>query len=220
MATIEPTPRTTIRRKPGRGNYDRQAIYAILDEGFVCNVAVVMDGRPLVIPTGYARDGEWLYLHGARNNAMLRAVLQGEACISVTLLDGLVLARSVLHHSMNYRSVVLFGKGEEITTPEEKFPAMRCIVDHIIPGRWDDARTPNEAEVDATLVIRFPIDECSAKIRTGPPIDDEADMSLPVWAGVLPTRPAWLQAEPDPLMPADIPVPEYVAKYSRPRRDV
>ncbi len=215
MATIEPTPRTTIRRKPGRGNYDREAIEVILDGGFLCNVAVVIDGRPLVLPTAYARDGEWLYLHGARNNAMLRAVLKGETCISVTLLDGLVLARSVLHHSMNYRSVVLFGQGEEITEREAKFHAMHRIVEHIIPGRWDDARIPNDAEVEATLVIKFPINECSAKIRTGPPIDDDADMSLPVWAGVLPTRPAWLQPEPDPQLPADVPVPDYVANYSR-----
>jgi hypothetical protein len=218
MAAIEPTSRTTIRRKPSRGAYDREAIEAILDESFLCNVAVVSDGRPLVIPTGYARDGEWLYLHGARNNAMLRAVLKGEACISVTLLDGLVLARSVLHHSMNYRSVVLFGRGEEITSREEKFTAMRSIVEHIIPGRWEDARLPTDAEVDATLVIRFPIEECSAKIRSGPPIDDEADMSLPVWAGVLPTRPAWLQPEPDPRLPGSVPVPDYVANYSRSAR--
>lgn len=218
MARIERTPRTTIRRKPGRGAYDRETIEAILDEGFLCNVAVVVDGRPLVIPTGYARDGEWLYLHGARNNAMLRAALQGESCISVTLLDGLVLARSVLHHSMNYRSAVLFGQGEEIVERDAKFEAMRSIVEHIIPGRWEDARLPTEAEVEATLVIRFPINECSAKIRTGPPIDDDADMSLPVWAGVLPAPSAWGAPEPDPQLPAEIPAPDYVAKYSRPAR--
>jgi nitroimidazol reductase NimA-like FMN-containing flavoprotein (pyridoxamine 5'-phosphate oxidase superfamily) len=212
MARIEPTPRTTVRRRSTRGAYDRETIEAILDEGFLCNVAVVTDGRPLVLPTAYARDGEWLYLHGARNNAMLRAVLQGETCISVTLLDGLVLARSVLHHSMNYRSVVLFGQGEEITAPEQKFAAMRSIVEQIVPGRWEDARLPSDPEVEATLVIRFPINECSAKIRTGPPVDDDADMSLPVWAGVLPTRPAWLQPEPDPQMAAGVAVPDYVAK--------
>lgn len=212
MARIEPTPRTTVRRKPGRGAYDRETIEAILDEGFLCNVAVVVDGRPLVLPTAYARDGEWLYLHGARNNALLRAVLHGEACVSVTLLDGLVLARSVLHHSMNYRSVVLFGQGEEIVEREEKFAAMRSIVEQIIPGRWEDARLPTDAEVEATLVIRVPIDECSAKVRTGPPIDDDADMQLPVWAGVLPTRPAWLEPVPDPQMPAGVAVPDYVTK--------
>lgn len=213
MAGIEPTPRTTIRRKPGRGSYDRDVIESILDEGFLCNVAVVVDGRPLVLPTAYARDGEWLYLHGARNNAMLRAVLQGESCISVTLLDGLVLARSVLHHSMNYRSVVIFGQGEEITDREAKFHAMHRIVEHIIPGRWEDARRPSDAEIEATLMIRVPVNECSAKIRTGPPIDDAADMSLPVWAGVLPTRPAWLQPEPDPQLPSGIPMPGYVSEF-------
>lgn len=214
MARIEPTPRTKIRRKPGRGAYDRETINAILDEGFLCNVAVVIDGRPLVLPTAYARDGEWLYLHGARNNALLRAALQDETCISVTLLDGLVLARSVLHHSMNYRSVVLFGQGEEITERDVKFTAMRSIVEQIIPGRWEDARQPNEAEVEATLVIRFPINECSAKIRSGPPVDDDDDMSLPVWAGVLPTRPAWLQPEPDPQMTSGTAVPSYVTKLT------
>lgn len=213
MATIEPTPRTTIRRKPGRGSYDLQTIHAILDEGFLCNVAVVIEGRPLVLPTAYARDGEWLYLHGARNNAMLRAVLKGETCISVTLLDGLVLARSVLHHSMNYRSVVLFGQGEEITEREAKLNAMHRIVEHIIPGRWEDARLPSDAEVEATLVIRVPIKECSAKVRSGPPIDDDSDMSLPVWAGVLPTRPAWLQPERDPQLASGIPVPDYVSEF-------
>jgi nitroimidazol reductase NimA-like FMN-containing flavoprotein (pyridoxamine 5'-phosphate oxidase superfamily) len=218
MARIEPTPRTTVRRKPGRGAYDRDVIEAILDEGFLCNVAVVVDGRPLVIPTGYARDGERLYLHGARNNAMLRAMLQGEACISVTLLDGLVLARSVMHHSMNYRSVVLFGRGEEVVGREEKFAAMRSIVEHIIPGRWEDARLPTDAEVEATLVVRFPINECSAKIRTGPPIDDEDDMPLPVWAGVLPAPSAWQAPEPDPQLPAGVPAPGYLVHYARPTR--
>lgn len=215
MSLIEPTPRTTIRRKPTRGEYDRETIDAILDEGFLCNVGVVIDGRPVVIPTAYARDAEWLYLHGARKNRTLLATLESEACISVTHLDGLVLARSILHHSMNYRSVVLFGKGEEITDHAEKFEAMRCYVEHIIPRRWDDARQPNEAEIAATLVIRFPIQECSAKVRTGPPEDDEKDMAWPVWAGVMPTQPAWLEPEPDPQMPEDTPVPAYVDGYSR-----
>jgi nitroimidazol reductase NimA-like FMN-containing flavoprotein (pyridoxamine 5'-phosphate oxidase superfamily) len=218
MPSIEPTPRTTVRRKPGRAEYDREAIEAILDEHFLCNVAVVVDGRPLVLPTAYARDGKWIYLHGARNNRILQAVLDGEACVSVTLVDGLVLARSILHHSMNYRSVVLFGRGEEIANPSEKYEAMRVYVEHVIPGRWDDARRPSDAEVDATLIVRFPIEECSAKVRSGPPEDSENDLSLPVWAGVIPTRPDWLEPEPDPLMPGDIPVPGYVAKYSRPSR--
>lgn len=215
MPSIEPTPRTTIRRKPSRAEYDRDAIEVILDEGFLCNVGVVVDGRPVVIPTAYARDGEWLYLHGARKNRTLLATLEGEACISVTHVDGLVLARSILHHSMNYRSVVLFGNGEEITDHAEKVHAMRCYVEHIIPGRWDDARQPNDAEIAATLVIRFPIDECSAKVRSGPPEDDEKDMALPVWAGVMPTKPAWLAAEPDPLLAEGISVPDYVSEYCR-----
>ncbi len=214
MSTIEPTPRTTLHRRPGRAEYDREAIEAILDEGFLCNVGVVIDGRPLVIPTAYARDGRSLYLHGARNNRSLRAVLEGEACISVTQFDGLVLARSILHHSMNYRSVVLFGKGEEVTERTEKLNAMRCFVEHVIPGRWQDARQPSDPEVEATLVIRIPIEECSAKVRSGPPADDEKDMEFPVWAGVIPVQQTWLKPEPDPLMPADTPVPDYVARYS------
>lgn len=218
MATIQPTSRTTVRRKPSRAVYERKAVEAILDEGLICHVAFVLDGRPHLIPTAYAREGNWLYLHGAKSNRMLQAVIRGETCICVTLLDGLVLARSVMHHSMNYRSVVIFGKGEEVIDAEQKLRAMRCLVEHIIPGRWEDARQPNDEEAAATLVVRVPIDECSAKVRTGPPVDDEDDLQLPVWAGVLPAKQSWLPPEPDALSPQPAEVPEYIAAYSRPAK--
>jgi hypothetical protein len=214
--TIQPTSRTTLHRLPKRGQFSREAIEAILDEALICQIACVDEGRPFVVPTGFARDGRWLYFHGARNNRTLRALLQGEACISVTLLDGLVLARSAFHHSMNYRSVVLFAKGEEITARDEKIQAMRRVVEHIVPGRWDQARQPNEKEIDATLMVRVPIEECSAKIRSGPPIDDEPDMNLGIWAGVIPARIEWGPPEPDPQLSAVIGPPANVKGYRRP----
>jgi hypothetical protein len=177
----------------------------------------VHEGEPCLIPTGYARDGSRLYLHGAQKSRMLRAICGGKACLSVTLLDGLVLARSAFHHSMNYRSVVIYGEGVEVTDEAEKYEAMRLLVEHIIPGRWADARRPNQNELDATLIVRFPLDECSAKVRTGPPIDDEADLALPVWAGVLPAQVNWGQPQRDALLPSDVPLPDYVDSYTRKR---
>ena len=218
MSTIQPTPRTKVRRMPERAAYERTTVEAILDEGLICHVAFVADGKPHLLPTAYARDGRWLYLHGARSNRMLRAIIGGETCISVTLLDGLVLARSVMHHSMNYRSVVIFGKGEEVTEPARKLHALRCVVEHIIPGRWADARQPSDQEFAATLVVRVPLDECSAKVRRGPPADDEEDLLLPVWAGVIPSKQSWLPPEPDELLTQPMEVPEYAAAYSRPPR--
>ena len=149
---------------------------------------------------------------------MLRAIIGGETCISVTLLDGLVLARSVLHHSMNYRSVVIFGQGEEVTDAEQKSHALRYVVEHIIPGRWADARQPSDQEFTATLVVRVPLDECSAKVRTGPAVDEEDDLRLPVWAGVIPTKQSWLPPEPDALLMQPVEVPAYAAAYSRPAK--
>jgi len=215
--TAAPTLRTTVRRLAKRAVYDRAAVEAILDEGLVCHVAFLYEGEPCLIPTGYARDGSWLYLHGAQKNRMLRTLCGGKACLCVTLLDGLVLARSAFHHSMNYRSVVIYGEGTEVTDEAEKYEAMRLLVEHIIPGRWSDARRPNQSELDATLIVRFPLDECSAKVRSGPPIDDEADLALPVWAGVLPAQLSWGQPQPDALSPPDVPLPEYVNSYTRKR---
>jgi nitroimidazol reductase NimA-like FMN-containing flavoprotein (pyridoxamine 5'-phosphate oxidase superfamily) len=213
-----PSARTTVRRLAKRAVYDRAVVESILDEGLVCHVAFVHEGEPCVIPTGYARDGSRLYLHGAQKNRMLRALCGGQACICVTLLDGLVLARSAFHHSMNYRSVVIFGEGTEVTDEAEKYEAMRLLVEHIVPGRWSDVRRPNQNELDATLIVRFPLDECSAKVRTGPPIDDEPDLALPVWAGVLPGQLSWGQPQRDALLAPDVPLPEYVNSYRRKRK--
>ena len=181
------TPRTTVRRLAARAVYDREAIYAILDEAYICHVGFVVDGQPFVIPTIHARLGDTLYFHGSAASRMLRSLRDGiDACVTITLLDGLVLARSAFHHSMNYRSVVVLGKGREVTDREEKTRALDALVEHVVPGRAAVVRPPNEAEFKQTLVIALPLDEASAKVRTGPPIDDEADYALDVWAGVVP----------------------------------
>ena len=218
MPRVEPTPRTTLRRLPARGEFDRAAIDAILDEAFLCHVAFLHDGRPSVIPTAYGRDGDWLYLHGSRKNRALLAIAGADACLSVMLLDGLVLARSTFHHSFNYRSVVVYGRGEEVTDPAGKRRAVDCITDHIAPGRTAEARGPNDKELAATLVVRLRLDECSAKVRTGPPKDDDEDLGWPVWAGVLPVATGYgppLAAED--LAPGREPSP-VVAAYRRPAR--
>jgi nitroimidazol reductase NimA-like FMN-containing flavoprotein (pyridoxamine 5'-phosphate oxidase superfamily) len=183
------TGRTQVRRMPARGAYDRAQIHSILDEGYLCHVGFSVDGQPYVIPTGYGRAGETIYFHGSAASRMLKTVGQGiEMCLTVTLIDGYVLARSAFHHSMNYRSVVVLGKARSVTDPEEKREALRCITNHIVPGRWEEVREPTEKELKATHVLALPLEEVSAKIRTGPPIDDEEDYSLPVWAGVVPIR--------------------------------
>jgi nitroimidazol reductase NimA-like FMN-containing flavoprotein (pyridoxamine 5'-phosphate oxidase superfamily) len=182
-----PTPRTRVVREPDRGVYDRDTVNRILDEGFLCHVGFAVDGQPFVIPTSYGREGDVLYIHGSAASRMLRNLDRGiSVCVTVTLLDGLVLARSVFNHSMNYRSVVILGTATLITNPEEKIAALRTLSEHIIPQRWDDSRQPNEKELKATSVLRIPIDEFSAKVRVGPPIDDEPDYSFPTWAGVIP----------------------------------
>src|SRR5215469_16834385 len=183
-----PTPRTRVVREPDRGVYDRETVYRILDEGFLCHVGFVADGQPFVIPTSYGRQDANLYIHGSAASRMLRNMQKEgtSVCVTVTLLDGLVLARSVFNHSMNYRSVVVLGKAELVDNPEEKLSALRVLSEHIVPGRWDDARQPNERELKATSVLRVPIEEFSAKVRTGPPIDDEEDYSFPTWAGIIP----------------------------------
>jgi uncharacterized protein len=182
-----PSERTTVRRHPERGAYDRETIDAILDEGLICHLGFVVDGQPYVIPTIHARDGDVLYLHGSPGSRMLRELKQGiDVCVTVTLLDGLVLARSVYNHSMNYRSAVVLGRAREITDHEEKLHAMECVVEHVVPGRWAEARQPNEGEIDGTTILAVPLDEASAKIRSGPPKDFDEDLSLPVWAGVIP----------------------------------
>ncbi len=182
-----PTPRTRVVRESDRGVYDRDTVNRILDEGFLCHVGFVVDGQPYVIPTSYGRDGDVLYIHGSAASRMLRNLDNAiPVCVTVTLLDGLVLARSVFNHSMNYRSVVILGTATLIDNPEEKLAALLALSQHILPGRWDDSRQPNEKELKATSVLRIPIEEFSAKARVGPPIDDEPDYTFPTWAGVIP----------------------------------
>ncbi len=181
------TPRTTVRRIPQNAVYDKATIDAILDEAVVCHVGFVVDGAPFVIPTAYARAGDKLYIHGSAASRMVKTLAHGaDVCVTVTLLDGLVLARSAFNHSMNYRSVVIFGTATPVEDPTEKLEALRLFSEHIMPGRWRELRDPKPIELQATLVLALPITEASAKVRSGPPEDDPDDMSAPVWAGVLP----------------------------------
>jgi nitroimidazol reductase NimA-like FMN-containing flavoprotein (pyridoxamine 5'-phosphate oxidase superfamily) len=214
--TQMPTARTRVVREADRAVYDRETVYRILDEGFLCHVGFVADGQPFVIPTSYGRKGDSLYIHGSAASRMLRQIKDGVAvCVTVTLLDGLVLARSVFNHSMNYRSVVVLGKGILVEDAAEKLAALRALSEHILPGRWDDSRQPNERELKATSLLRVPIEEFSAKVRTGPPIDDEEDYSFPTWAGVVPLElKAGVPIDGARLLPGRG-VPEYVQNYSR-----
>jgi hypothetical protein len=216
---ISQTPRTTLRRLPKRGSYETEQIYRILDEGFICHVGFVADGQPFVIPTGYGRDGDELLIHGSQASRMLRTLKTGvDVCVTVTLLDGLVLARSAFHHSLNYRSVVIFGKAKLIEDEKRKLEALRVLSEHIIANRWDDVREPSDQEMKATTVLSLPLTEASAKIRTGPPLDDDEDYALPVWAGVVPLEIKAGIPIADPRLPAGTPVPSYAANYQRPKR--
>ena len=214
--TQMPTPRTRLVREAERGVYDRETAYRILDEGFLCHVGFVADGQPFVIPTSYGRKDDRLYIHGSAASRMLRQMKEGvPVCVTVTLLDGLVLARSIFNHSMNYRSVVILGKATPVDDPLEKVEALRLLSEHIIPGRWADARQPNERELKATLVTRVPIEEFSAKVRTGPPIDDEDDYSFPTWAGVVPLETVSRPPINDPRLDPQYEAPPYAAHYVR-----
>jgi nitroimidazol reductase NimA-like FMN-containing flavoprotein (pyridoxamine 5'-phosphate oxidase superfamily) len=209
-----PTPRTRVVRESDRGVYDRDAVNRILDDAFLCHVGFVVDGQPFVIPTSYGRNGNVLYIHGSAASRMLRNLDKGiPVCITVTLLDGLVLARSVFNHSMNYRSVVILGTATLIDDPEEKLAALRTLSEHILPKRWDDSRQPNEKELKATSVLRIPIDEYSAKVRVGPPIDDEPDYAFPTWAGVIPLDTRVGAPIRDDRCHREL--PEYLRNYSR-----
>jgi uncharacterized protein len=209
-----PTRRTKVKRHPERGEYNRATIDAILDEALICHVGFVVDDQPYVIPTIHARNGETLYLHGSPASRMLRNLAKGvDLCVTVTLLDGLVLARSVYNHSMNYRSVVVLGHAREVTETEEKLRAMQHVVEHILPGRWEDARQPTEGEIKGTTILALSLEEASAKIRTGPPKDFDDDLALPVWAGLIP-----LKLEPSPPVADDgveASAPDYAADYTR-----
>jgi uncharacterized protein len=213
-----PTPRTRLVREADRAVYDRETAYRILDEGFLCHVGFVADGQPFVIPTSYGRKDDSLYIHGSAASRMLRHMKDGvPVCVTVTLIEGLVLARSIFNHSMNYRSVVVLGKATLVDDPTEKLEALRLLSEHIIPGRWADSRQPNERELKATSVLRLPIEEFSAKVRQGPPIDDEEDYSFPTWAGVVPLKTVAGEPIDDARLPTGIVAPTYVRQYSRRR---
>jgi nitroimidazol reductase NimA-like FMN-containing flavoprotein (pyridoxamine 5'-phosphate oxidase superfamily) len=210
------TKRTTVQRLPKRGHYDRETINAILDEGFICHVGFALENQPYVIPTGYARVGDVIYIHGSSASRMLRNLSEGiSVCLTVTLIDGLVLARSAFHHSMNYRSVVVLGKAEFVSDPDEKNKALEALTEQIVPGRWEDVRWPNELELKATTVLKLAIDEASAKIRTGGPIDDEEDYAMDVWAGVVPLTLAAGEPVNDERLDPSATVPIYASQYKR-----
>ncbi len=211
-----PTARTRVIREADRGMYDRETVYRILDEGFLCHAGFVVDGQPFVIPTSYGRKDSSLYIHGSAASRMLRQMKDGvPVCITVTLLEGLVLARSIFNHSMNYRSVVILGKATLVDDPDEKLAALRTLSEHILPGRWEDSRQPNERELKATSVLRVPIEEFSAKVRQGPPIDDEEDYSFPTWAGVVPLEIVAGAPIDDARLLPGTKIPQYARHYGR-----
>jgi len=217
MNEFEVTRRNRVRLMPERGHYDRDVVHAIIDEALLCHVGFVDDGQPVVIPTLHARSGDVLYLHGSRGNTMLKHLQAGNPVgVTITHIDGIVFARSAFHHSVNYRSVMLFGRGRLIEDAGEKMAALELLTEHVARGRWNDTRVPTEKELKLTSVIEFRIESASAKIRTGPPKDDEEDYALPHWAGVLPFRQQVLPPIADPKLPPDIAVPDYVRHYTRP----
>ncbi len=210
------TDRTKVKRIPKRGNFDRETIYSILDEGFVCHIGFTAHGQTFVIPTGYARRDDTLLIHGSAASRMMRSLSGGiDVCVTVTLLDGLVLARSAFHHSVNYRSVVIFGKAKLIEDEQEKLEALYAFTEHIVPNRWNEIREPNELELKATTVLSLPLEEASAKIRTGDPVDDAEDHALDVWAGVIPLKVKAEKPEDDALLKEGISAPDYVLNYER-----
>ncbi len=214
--SFDPTARTTIKRSATRGIYDRVAIDAILDEALVCHIGFVDDGQPVVIPTIHVRIGDNVYIHGSHASRMIKRLLSGDpACLTVTLVDGLVLARSVFHHSMNYRSVVVFAKGFDVPDMNQKRDISHALTDHVVPGRWFEARQPSDKELAATAFVGLPLDECSAKARTGPPIDDQEDYQLDVWAGVIPMTLSAGKPIDDDKLQTVIVTPEYVSQYKR-----
>ncbi|MEV8632304.1 pyridoxamine 5'-phosphate oxidase family protein [Streptosporangium sp. NPDC051023] len=213
---LSTTPRTTLGRSKDRGRTAREDLYAVLDAGLVCHLGVVIDGSPRVVPTGYGRIGDTLYLHGSTGSASLRGT--GEICVTVTHLDGVVLARSVFHHSMNYRSAMIYGRPRLVLDEEERLAGLRAITEQLAPGQWDATRPPTRKELAATAVVALSLAEASVKVRQGPPSDDPEDYALPVWAGVLPLRQSWGPPETDPAMTADLDVPAHVASRPAPGR--
>jgi uncharacterized protein len=207
---LSPTPRTTLQRLRERGRTDREELYAVLDAGLICHLGVVIDGAPIVLPTGYGRIGETLYLHGSSANRSMLAAAGQDVCVTVTLLDGLVCARAIFHHSMNYRSAVIIGAARLVSDPGERLAALRAVTEQLAPGRWDHARPPTRKELAATAVIALPLSEASVKVRSGPPTDDPEDYESGIWAGVVPAALAFGQPEPDPALDPSVPVPEHI----------
>ena len=208
---FEPTARTRIRRLPARARYDRRSVHAVLDAGFVCHVGYVIDGHPYVTATSYWREGDHVYWHGSSASRMLRTLKAGvPVCLNVSLIDGLVLARSGFHHSVNYRTAMLFGTAEPVTDPAEKLEALRAFTERLFPGRWAELRPVKAQELKATTVLRMEIAEAVAKVRTGPPVDDEEDYALDTWAGVVPLRLAAMTPEPDPRMAENVEIPDHI----------
>jgi nitroimidazol reductase NimA-like FMN-containing flavoprotein (pyridoxamine 5'-phosphate oxidase superfamily) len=218
MSSFPITYRTRVRRLAERGSYDRETVYSILDEAFICHVGFVSEAKPVVLPTLYGRDGDRLYIHGSAANRMLRDISKGvDMCITVSLVDGIVLARSAFHMSVNYRSVVVHGRATAVEGGEEKARALKILSEHVIPGRWAEVREPSEKELKATAVMSIDLKEVSAKVRTGGPKDDADDMRRPTWAGVLPLEMQFGDLLPDELMVAGIAIPEYL-KVSSPKK--
>ena len=214
--TFPKTDLNKVNRIPDRARYDKETIYPIIDEALICHVGFTENDQPIVIPTLHARDGDTLILHGAKASRMLKHLSGGNpVCITITHIDGIVFARSVFEHSINYRSVVLFGRGKLIEENDEKMRAMEVLTEHIAKGRWGDARVPNQKELEATSVVRVEIESATAKIRSGNPKDKEEDLNLPVWSGVLPIAPQYLTPLNDPTLAPSITVPEYIVKYAR-----
>jgi uncharacterized protein len=220
MTDFVKTEKNSIKRLPKRGSYDRETIYRILDEALICHLGFADGGQPYVIPTNFARIDDTVVLHGAKASRLLKHVESGHpVCVEATIVDGLVLARSVFHHSVNYRSVVLFGTGYLVTDEQEKLSALEAVTEHLIPGRWREARLPNRKELNATSVVSIRINEASAKVRVGPPVDEEEDYALPVWAGVLPLQEMPFSPLRDELQTEEVTLPAYISGYSRKRAD-
>ena len=216
MSEFTPTERTKVRRLPDRGKYDSESVYGILDEAFICHVGFVVDGQPYVIPTGFARVNDTLYIHGSAASRMLRTLADGvQVCVTVTLIDGIVMARSGFHSSMNYRSVVILGRAMLVEEGDEKLAVLAAFSEQVMPGRWKDLRETTDAELKGTLVLTLPLKEVSAKVRTGPPKDDEADYALPLWAGVVPLKLTAGTPIDDPRLPKGIEPPHYARDYKR-----
>jgi nitroimidazol reductase NimA-like FMN-containing flavoprotein (pyridoxamine 5'-phosphate oxidase superfamily) len=216
MSKFTPTERTKVRRLPDRGKYDAESVYGILDEAFICHVGFVVEGQPYVIPTGFARVNDTLYIHGSAASRMLRTLADGvQVCVTVTLIDGIVMARSGFHSSMNYRSVIILGRATQVEGRDEKLAALVAFSEQVMPGRWKDLRETTDAELKGTLVLTLPLKEVSAKVRSGPPKDDEADYALPLWAGVVPLKLSAATPIDDPRLPKGIEPPGYARNYKR-----